>query len=64
MKLKLWEMQIIIVVKNESCVLQDKLNSLYVWIGCYLRSMGGQAHKIIINDITVNFLSGMIMLSI
>ena len=37
---------------------------MYVWIGCYLRSTGGQTHKIILNDITVNFLSGMIMLSI
>ena len=33
-------------------LLYNKLNSMYVWIGCYLRSIGGQTHKII-NDITV-----------
>ena len=66
LKVKLWDMLIVIVLKmNPVCysLLCNKVNSMYVWVGCYLRSIGGQTHKII-NDITVNFLSGMIMLSI
>ena len=54
---QLWDMLIVIVLKmNPVCysLLYNKVNSMYVWVGCYLRSIGGQTHKIIIiNEITV-----------